>query len=312
MPDRANKLAVVIPTLGRPMELRRMLKSLAEQSVAPDRVIIIDEGEDDRDVADGLAQLKVQFLALKRGSTSAKRNLGASVVSPDVNLIAFLDDDIVLEPRALEAMFRFWETAPPDVGAASFNLANRTPFTARRLKSLRITRWLGLYSTRPGEVLRSGFHTRIDPLPETTYVSWLMSGVLVIRKQVLKEFTFDPFFEGYGYLEDLDFTYRVGKRYKLAVVSDARFYNYPSSSGRESAYTMGKKEVINRLYFVRKNNELSGVWCFIALIIQMLMNLSSGILARESKGVSRARGNCVGLFSVLFRGLQPVRRDSEA
>lgn len=307
-----DQIAVVIPTIGRPAELRRMLESLAAQTVFPHQVIILDEGEDDRSVAEGLPQLKIQFLSLKGGSTSAKRNLGASVVSPDVDLIAFLDDDIVMEPQAMEAMLRFWQAAPPDVGAANFNLVNATPFTARRLKSLKITRWLGLYSNRAGEVLRSGFQTRLDPFLATSYVSWLVSTALVIKKQVLKEFAFDPFFEGYGYLEDLDFSYRVGKRYKLAVVSDARFYNYPSPSGRESAYTMGKKEVVNRLYFVRKNNELSSALCLSALFIRMLMSLCMAIWSCQPDLLTRARGNLVGLYSVIFRGVRPVRRNSGA
>jgi hypothetical protein len=38
MLNSVNKLAAVIPTVGRPMELRRMGKSWAEPSAAPDRV----------------------------------------------------------------------------------------------------------------------------------------------------------------------------------------------------------------------------------------------------------------------------------
>ncbi len=45
MPRRTHKLGVVVPTIGRAAELRRMLKSLAEQSQPPHQVIIVDEGK---------------------------------------------------------------------------------------------------------------------------------------------------------------------------------------------------------------------------------------------------------------------------
>ena len=311
LPNASLKIAVVVPTLGRPAELRRMLRSLDAQSHLPDQVIIIDESEEGRDVAEGLPRLNIQFHALKRGSTSAKRNLGARFAAPDMTLISFLDDDIVLEPDAMEAMLRFWETASPEVGAASFNLANRTPLTARWLKSRRIARWLGLSSPQPGAVLRSGIQTRIDPLQDTAYVEWLATTAVVFRRDVLRGFAFDDFFEGYGYLEDLEFTYRVAKKYKLAVVANARVWNYPSPVGRDRPYFFGKKEVINRLYFVCKNKELSVVLCLLALFVRMLMSLSLGIWGREFGLIRRAGGNCTGMFSVFFRGLQPVRRDSD-
>lgn len=289
-----------------------MLETLATQTRLADQVIIIGEDEEGRNVAEGLPQLNSQFLAMKRGSTSAKRNLGAKVAAPDMTLIAFLDDDIVMEPNAFEAMVAFWDQAGANVGAASFNLRNQTQFFASWLKSRRLAAWLGLYSTQPGAVLRSGIQTRIDPLPQTTYVEWLATTAVAFRRDVLYEFAFDEFFEGYGYLEDLDLTYRVGKKFRLAVVADAGFYNYPSAAGREHPYLFGKKEVINRLYFVRKNRELSVLRCLLALTTIFFMNLGMGIVARERGRLARAWGNVVGLFAGLFIGSKPAFRGSRA
>jgi len=46
-----NKLAVVIPTIGRNVELRRMLASLTQQTHLPDQVLIASEGQRKADVA---------------------------------------------------------------------------------------------------------------------------------------------------------------------------------------------------------------------------------------------------------------------
>ena len=308
MPNRTPKLALVVPTIGRLAELRRMLKSLAEQSQPPHQVIILDEGEEGEDFAGEFPQLNIQILSMPAGSTSAKRNAGARAAAHDITLIGFLDDDIVLEPGALEAMLTFWEQAPPATGGAGFNLVNFPPLYASWLKSSRIASLLGLYSTEKGAVLRSGVHTLTGCLRDTTYVSWLHSCAVIYRRKVAEEFGFDDWYQGYSYLEDLDFSYQVGKKYKLAVVAGARFYHYPSPRGREDTYLFGKKEVVNRLYFVRKHRELSLFWCYFALLGRTFLSLTLGVSTREVGHFKRAWGNCVGFFSVPTKSLRSVAR----
>ena len=137
MLNSTPKLALVVPTIGRLAELRRMLKSLAEQSQLPHQVIIVDEGKAGEDFADEFPRLNLQILSMPAGSTSAKRNAGARAAARDITLIGFLDDDIVLEPGALEAMLTFWEQPLPEKGGAGFNLVNSPPLYASWLKSSR-------------------------------------------------------------------------------------------------------------------------------------------------------------------------------
>ena len=306
MPRRAHKLALLVPTIGRPAELRRMLKSLAEQSQPPHQVIIVDEGKAGEVFAGEFPQLNIQILSMPGGSTSAKRNAGAQAAARDITLVGFLDDDIVLEPGAVEAMLIFWEQAPPAVGGAGFNLVNHPPLYASWLKSSRLASLLGLYSTEKGVVLHSGIHTLIGCLQETSFVRWLPTTAAVYSRKAMDEFAFDDWYQGYSYLEDLDFSYRVGKKYKLVVVAGARFHHYPSPRGREDAYLFGKKEVANRLHFVRKHRELSSLRCSLTLLCRTFLSLILGISTREVGYFKRAWGNCVGFFSVLARAPQPM------
>jgi GT2 family glycosyltransferase len=46
-----NKLAVVIPTIGRNAEVRRVLGSLTQQTRLPDQLLIVSEGQRNADVA---------------------------------------------------------------------------------------------------------------------------------------------------------------------------------------------------------------------------------------------------------------------
>jgi GT2 family glycosyltransferase len=306
MPFATDKIAIVIPTIGRCDELRRMLQSLAQQTRLPDQMVLVDEAGEGNTLAREFPQLNIFVTTFPGGSASAKRNRGVQCVFPEIELIGFMDDDIVLEPQALVAMRDFWLSAPPDLGGVSCNLVNHPPLFASRLKSLRFASQLALYDKRGGVVLRSGFHTMLGCVSQTQYVQWLPSTAVVYRRQVLAEHSFDEWYQGYSYLEDLDFSYSVSRNYKLAVLAGARFCHYPSEVGRNDPYVFGKREVANRLYFVGKHPELSTALCGLALTIRALLSLLLGVARLDESYFHRALGNCVALISSLTHGLEPV------
>jgi hypothetical protein len=104
----------------------------------------------------------------------------------------------------------------------------------------------------------------------------------------------------------LDFSYSISRKYELAVLAGARFCHYPSQIGRADPYLFGKKEVVNRLYFVRKHPELSPAWCAFALAVRALMSVILGVTRLEVAYFRRAWGNLVALLSSLTHGLEPV------
>jgi hypothetical protein len=133
-------------------------------------------------------------------------------------------------------------------------------------------------------------------------VQWLPSTAVVYRRQVLAENSFDEWYQGYSYLEDLDFSYALGKKHKLAVVPNARFKHYPSEKGRIDPYVFGKREVANRIHFVSKHSDLSLGRCLFALTIRGVLSVFLGLTRFEGKNLKRAWGNVVGLVSVFTRG----------
>lgn len=301
-----HKLAFVVATRDRPSELRRMLGSLAGQSCPPSQVVIVDASREPVErVARSFSALSVVYLRHLPPSATRQRNAGVDAVDHDVELIGFLDDDAVLEPEAMEAMLRFWEDAPEDVGGAAFNWVNCPARAVSWLKSSRLASWLGLYSRKRGVVVPSGWQTLVGRVSETLFVQWLPSGASVWRRAVLDEFRFDEWFDGYSYLEDVDFSYSVGKRYQLAVVADAGFSHYPSRAGRLDAYRFGKLEVRNRLYLVRKHG-LSVPRCYLGLIARMLLSVGRVLTChRPGESFKRVCGNVAGIC----RGLPRDRHD---
>ncbi len=296
LPDSKHKLAIVIPTIGRYDDLRKMLRSLAAQTRLPEQVLIVGEGDGNAEIAREFPQLHAEFICMPGSSICDARNRGARDARPDVDLTGFFDDDIVLEPQAIEALMNFWDNAPEDLGGTGCNLINYPDVYAKGLKSLPLVSLLGLYDMRKGAVLRSGVHTMMPGIEEDTYVQWLPTYAIVYPRKVLAEFSFDEWFESYSYLEDLDLSYRIGKKYKLAVVAAARFYHYPSNTGRTNLYLFGKKEILNRLHFVYKHPEFSRPACYLALSIRIAMSVFLGLRHLDSGYLKRVAGNFAGIF----------------
>ncbi len=292
------KIAFIIPTKDRAEDIRQMLASLQRQTIRPHQVIIIDAGAKPLEgLADEFPELPVLCKRWQgAASASAQRNGGIEFVEQGMDLVCFFDDDQVLHPGALEKMLAFWRDGDDSVGGAAFydtdNLKVRLGLS---LKHSWLVRALGIYA-EPGKVARSGWQSMYGKLDETTWVEWMTSGASVIRVDLLKEFRFDEYFTGYSYLEDVDFSYSISKRYRLAVVAEAKYDHHKSPAGRVSSFAFGIAETRNRLYLVKKHG-LSVFSFTLAMTGRWLMTMLGGLVPGRQKLLLRGIGNIVGLFS---------------
>jgi len=291
-----NKIAFVIATKDRPDDLFRVLESLSLQYRKPDQVIIVSSGQrPPKEIWDRHSLLSITAVHTGLPSAARQRNIGVKKADISMDLIGFLDDDVVLEKNALEEMMSFWKDAGETVGGVSFNQINHPRIFASFLKDLPLTEKIGLYSREKGRVLVSGFQTLFEHVEKSFYSDWLPSTAVVWRREIFKEHWFDEWFGGYSYLEDLDFSYRVGKKYRLAVAAEARYHHFPSVRQRVNDYLFGKKEVENRMHFVRKNQEFSLFRCYGALFIRMFLTLFHFIKEHKLGYIQRLAGNFIGL-----------------
>jgi GT2 family glycosyltransferase len=296
------KLAFVVATKDRPEEFRRMWRSLCRQTRPPEEVVVVDAGAGPSP-PEGLcpAVFTATHIRADLPSAARQRNMGLDAVRPRADLVGFLDDDAVLDEDAVAEMLRFWEEMDGTVGGAAFNLVNHPPLDLAGLKHTGFAGWLGLYSRRPGAVAPSGFQTMIGFVERTTWTEWLPSTASVWRREVFGGHRFDEWFGGYSYLEDLDFSYRVAKTFRLAVVAGACYRHLPAAGGRGSGYAFGLREVLNRIHFVHTNPELSIVKCRAALAVRLLMSVAFAVKETKFAHLERAWGNAVGLVKSVGR-----------
>jgi glycosyltransferase involved in cell wall biosynthesis len=96
-----RSVSVVIPTNRGGPYLAAAVGSLRAQSVAPDEVILVDDGSPSPGLAEIARELDVQYLRKDAGGISSARNVG--VAHATGTWIAFLDDDDLWHPDRLSA-----------------------------------------------------------------------------------------------------------------------------------------------------------------------------------------------------------------
>lgn len=288
------QIAFVIATKDRPDDLRRTLASLADQSVRPVQVIVVDASAASVALVVQASGLETLYLRSDVASAARQRNAGLEQVSPDAELVGFLDDDIRIAPDAMARMLEFWQAAGPQVGGAGFNLVNGAPRSLMALKRGRLLHRLGLYSNIPGDVAPSGWQSIADNVPANTRVRWLPTTAVLYRREVVQRHRFDAYYTSYSYLEDLDFSYGIAHERELWIVANARYHHFPATSGRIDRRAFGQMEVANRLRFVRKYR-LSMRRCALAMLLRGLMTLVAGL--RDTREWSRLRGNIIALMA---------------
>lgn len=131
---RPPSVGIVVPTKNRPEALARCVRSLAELDYPRDRfeVVVVDDGGS-APVLPGI-EAPARGIALRVVETTgrgpaAARNLGAAAVGG--SLLAFTDDDCVVEPGWLRALTEAHDESPQAlVGGRIENGLPGNPFSA--------------------------------------------------------------------------------------------------------------------------------------------------------------------------------------
>jgi glycosyltransferase involved in cell wall biosynthesis len=321
--------SLVICTYKRPVPVITLLESVAKQTLYPTEILVIDGSPDD-DTARAIGQrnfdrLRYFKVSPEHRGLTRQRNFGISQTS-DVDVIAFLDDDTVLEPEYFSTLISTYSDYPDAqaVGGYIVNEADWRPVSPdhkpspgefvidgfMRLDPSRfvLRKKLGLDSdVRPG-FMPAFSHGRsvgfLPPSGKVYRVEQLMGCVFTFRKSVFEKFSFSHYFEGYGLYEDADICLRIAQSGSLYVHTGARLYHYHDDGGRPNKYNYGRMVVRNGWYVWRVRhprpsfkNKLK--WQAITWLL-IAVRLSNAITSRSRKeAFTEAAGRISGWFSLL-------------
>ena len=290
-----KKLCIIIPTKDRPFELERLFNSMVSQDVLPEQIVVVDGGEPGvRELTDKFSNLPIDYLQVLPPGLTRQRNAGLKIVRDDIDLIGFLDDDIVLQDGCLKNMLAFWDKAGDDVAGAGFNIIDHPPEGKPKWLEFLFKRYL---KNKPaGALLKVGRNMTYCPAPATAETQWLCGGATVWRRNIYDTFDYDEWFAGYGIVEDVDFSYRVSKTNKLFVAADAQVRHIETP--KKNHYLLAYIVTMNHLYVSKKHDELSYPLCILYFLINGVRCLISGLLHRNR--TNREKG--MGILNASLRG----------
>lgn len=103
-------MSVVVPTRNRPELLRQLVDSILAGDSVPAEIVIADQSADPIELTSTRDGVTIRHLRLSQVGASHGRNAGVAVAQHE--LIAFVDDDIVVEPGWLARLVAALEDAP--------------------------------------------------------------------------------------------------------------------------------------------------------------------------------------------------------
>ena len=303
-PTENIRLAYVVPTKDRAQDLAKLFASLVRQTTMPDQIVIVDASDPPvQNVIEGFGSLPITYVREFPPSLARQRNSGMAALRKEITVAGYIDDDIELAPDATEKMVAFWRSAGPEVGGAAFTIANQP---LRHPVFSALSAFFMINSGRIGAVLPSGFPASITPQPQNIQTEWLYGGATLWRREVINEYRYDEWYLGHGYLEDLDFSYRVSRRYQLWVVADAKLSHWPHPIRIERNIDLGKQQMVNRVYFVRKMQCFGRLPVMWGLFGQAVRNVLESLKQRNRAGLLRLWGNVLGLKDIVLNHGRPV------
>lgn len=265
----AAGLSLIVCTYKRPDSLLSLLASVRKQKTMPHEVIIVDGSPQPQqmpvDWPEGSHLNYYQVPPEQRGLTK-QRNFGLNCLSKHCQYVAFLDDDVVLEPNYFSALLKGFD-APEVKGVAGYILNDCTwqkgeqngrgifsydGYSRKEGMRYQLRKFFACYPTVPPARFPDFGHGHpqsfLPPTGKQYPADYLMGGLACYRKEIFDQLKFSTFFEGYGLYEDMDFSLRASQLGALKVCTAAGLFHYHAPEGRPNRLKYGRMVLKNSWY----------------------------------------------------------------
>lgn len=305
--DNRASSAFVIATYNRPEDLVRTLESLTAQTVLPAELCIVDSSPE------APARPRVEELCSAVGlpldyhhpapkGLTVQRNTGVDRTKGDP--LFFIDDDVWMAPDCHEEVLAEYQRWGPELGgvrATPVRPAEPSPATRIYRRIFGIGGW---WPEASGKV-RPGFYAEgVSDSAAVRKLEYFNGWFMSYRREVFEHERFDEALAGYGYKEDIDFSYRVSRRYTLVQTPKARCDHLKSPSARLNSHNLQRMNLANQFYLHRKLMPQDGFhkvalwWAWLGLFI---LNIGK---AAQTKDTGLVTGMLAGAWEqVRGRGL---------
>lgn len=285
------KVAVIIASTGRPVELARWVDHCTRQSQSP--VELIFSIASLADLPPGFADHRARVHIGPKGSAH-QRNTGLQNLQSDAEIVAFFDDDYVPSHRCIEGIMATFAADAGIVAASGTLLAD------------------GINSPGVDFDTAMAMVTRFDashaaPDVSSTPAMGTYGCNMAFRREGIGDIRFDERLPLYAWQEDVDFSRRLRGRGRIVASKAFVGVHQGVKSGRTPGLRFGYSQVANPLYLIRK-----GTMPVSAALWLMTRNiLSNHVKALRPEPwvdrTGRMAGNWRALGDLVRGRLQPER-----
>lgn len=315
----------------RPKAIVKLLESVVFQTLYPNEILIIDgstntetEAVFNNNTFKNLSYFKVDDA--HRGLTK-QRNYSISKVSASIDVVCFLDDDVVLEPDYFEMVINTFNSNSEivGVGGVAINENRWTPkktgvnyaknkyyyfkdYVIKESSRNMVRNYLGLQSPDKPGVMPTFSHGRTYgyPLTNKYYEVDLLVGMsFSFKREVFNNIKFSTYFEGYGLYEDADFSLRALQYGKNVVSTRAKLVHYHHASGRPNQFKYGKMVVRNgwyvwRVKYPKPNAKAQFKFYSISVLLALIRGTNVLTTTDRKKALTETFGRLFGLVSLII------------
>ena len=304
-----TSISAIVPTIGRPDSLDRLLRSLAAQTARVSEVIVAD-GSDTQETARVVQEWQGRGLPVRRIAVVPPNAVGqrvAAIAQSRAEYILLLDDDVELDPECVRELQKGISSAG-DVVAAVATLSNQIwslPTRAWRLYMQRAgvagDDWQGRVV---GPLLRFGFKADVAGPRD---MQWLPAGMTLVRRSAYDAsggFS-DFFLHRCTMNEDVDLGLKLCRVGRIVFWPAARVAHFHAPSGRVSPQLAAEDDLFNRYFVLHRTMGLPrrrALWLVIQFFfIETASNLGgAGLKMRSNNAGALLAGRVRGLWRLFF------------
>jgi len=279
-------ISALVATRNRSQPLARMLNSLAQQSMQPIEMIVVDGSTDDETeklCQSKILQLDTKILYYRATEIGAAIQRNQAMQYATQNFIWLLDDDIIFEPNCVERLWQALESNS-QLGGVNAMITNQKYLPPGKISR----RLFQILHGRPevsyaGKCIGPALNLLPEDnpnLPEVVSVEWLNTTCVMYRREALPNPLFPPIFTGYSLMEDVTLSLIVGKKWKLANARTARiFHDSQPGDHKNNLGVLAKMDLVNRHYVMTQILNKSSFQDYIKLAIFQLFNVAVSLVS---------------------------------
>lgn len=296
-PRTISSVAVVIATVGRAQVVGQTIASLALRKTLPQQVVVVGAGQGDLPAFSPDLPFSMQMLVSSVKGLTVQRNHGVRNLAPEIEFVAFLDDDMEVHDDYCAEIENVFRSMPDVAGFSGWILANGG--IDRPAARDQLDRHL-VHSDMPA----FGFYPRRWP--------GFYGCAMNIRRRWLEIEQFDERLPLSAVGEDCEMGFRLSRHGSVGGSARCPVIHLAARSGRISEVGVGYAQIVNYLYFAGKGIGYPKIPTYWQMLVRLpltnlFFRLFPGLERRatiDRKG--RLHGNLLAWRDLLKGEIEPM------